>query len=711
MGKYSDMLEVQPSKKASSNNKYSGMIGKEPAPKQQSADRTGTSTARTILDQTLQAMTGNLGDEISGAVGGFIAPALAKLQGSKAFDDATNPDIMQMGVDRAQQNIRNQQEQNPVTSILSNLAGGVGMGGIAAGAVKGVAPNAASNLTRFAKANPLTTAGGVSGVSGTVYGAGGGEGSLLERGKGALIGGAVGAFAGPVASSIGRNVIAPAVNKLSENKTVQSGLARTAKFFDKKGTTGKPLATTGDDFTPELTTKDGSYFPMTEGQITQNPAMQRLENDALAGTLTKSSESNMRDALAVQNKSYQSFISKMAGGLDKGKDINALVEGAADVVKQGAKDAKIGINSAYDLAREGKGVAISSGDIRKGLWSNIAGIRREGQYDLTQMPRAKSVLKRLASYSKRDKLSKISAVKLGEMENFRKQATNALNDLKADPKSGSEANFMKGVINSYDNFMEQTAKDAVDIGDADAIRAFKDAVGKRAEYGRLFEKNKFVNDIVKGEQSVDDVVKTLIGTGSIKGKKSMANNLDALLKAAKGESDVVQSDLKQAFMKKVFDRSVIGFEANNPSVQRLSPAKLATELENIFVSQSKFAEKLYGKEAVTAANQAIKQLNLISSAQSNTRNASGSGEWVGRFMQNRFLNNIPVFGQFMGLTSKAMEAQKQNVSGGAVEKGLKEFFNDIAPPSSTLWSTVAPVGTAAALGGVIEKPELEQTLD
>jgi len=191
----------------------------------------------------------------------------------------------------------------------------------------------------------------------------------------------------------------------------------------------------------------------------------------------------------------------------------------------------------------------------------------------------------------------------------------------------------------------------------------------------------------------------------------MANNLDALLKAAKGESDVVKSDLKQAFMKKVFDRSVIGFEANNPSVQRLSPAKLATELENIFVSQSKFAEKLYGKEAVTAANQAIKQLNLISSAQSNTRNASGSGEWVGRFMQNRFLNNIPVFGQFMGLTSKAMEAQKQNVSGGAVEKGLKEFFNDIAPPSSTLWSTVAPVGTAAALGGVIEKPELEQTLD
>ncbi len=705
------MLEVQPSKKASSNNKYSGMIGKEPAPKQQSADRTGTSTARTILDQALQGATFGFGDEISGAIGGVIAPAIAKLQGSTAFDDATNPDIMQMGVDRAQQNIRNQQEQNPLTSILSNLVGGVGVGGIAAGAVKGVAPNAASNLTRFAKANPLTTAGTVGGISGAAYGAGGGEGSLSERGKGALIGGAVGGIAGPVASSIGRNVIAPAVNKLSENKTVQSGLARTAKFFDKKGTTGKPLATTGDDFTPELTTKDGSYFPMTEGQITQNPAMQRLENDALAGTLTKSSESNMRDALAVQNKSYQSFISKMAGGLDKGKDINALVEGAADVVKQGAKDAKIGIKSAYDLAREGKGVAISSGDIRKGLWSNIAGIRREGQYDLTQMPRAKSVLKRLASYSKRDKLSKISAVKLGEMENFRKQATNALNDLKADPKSGSEANFMKGVINSYDNFMEQTAKDAVDIGDADAIRAFKDAVGKRAEYGRLFEKNKFVNDIVKGEQSVDDVVKTLIGTGSIKGKKSMANNLDALLKAAKGESDVVKSDLKQAFMKKVFDRSVIGFEANNPSVQRLSPAKLATELENIFVSQSKFAEKLYGKEAVTAANQAIKQLNLISSAQSNTRNASGSGEWVGRFMQNRFLNNIPVFGQFMGLTSKAMEAQKQNVSGGAVEKGLKEFFNDIAPPSSTLWSTVAPVGTAAALGGVIEKPELEQTLD
>lgn len=183
----------------------------------------------------------------------------------------------------------------------------------------------------------------------------------------------------------------------------------------------------------------------------------------------------------------------------------------------------------------------------------------------------------------------------------------------------------------------------------------------------------------------------------------MAENLDALLRASGGDSEAVASDLKQAFIKKAFDKSIVGLEANNPNMERLSAAKLGTELENIFIHQSKFAEKLYGKEAVDAAKKAIKELNIISTSQSNTKNLSGSGEWVGRFMKNSFINKIPA----MGLISSAVEAQQQNIAGGVVEKGLKEFMQESIRPTSSLWSTVAPVGVVSVVNMPTEMPPEE----
>lgn len=662
------------------------------AKRQTPVDPRGTTLPRTALEQFGQGATFGFGDEISDRIGAGIA--------SVATDESYD-DLLAEARASTRERLPAQFEENPKTSILANLAGGVATGGAAAGAVKGVAPNVASNLAKFAAANPLKAASAIGGVSGGIYGVGGGEGGVSERLEGAIPGAAMGAAAGPVGSIVGTKVITPLAGKLAKSKAVQGGLAKTAKLFEKKGKTGKALVDKADDFTPAIAAKEGDIFPKTAGQRTQDPYLQRLENDARAGTITPASEDAMRVADVQQNRALHGFLDEMSGGLDKGKDINALVEGAADVVKKGAGLAKADVNSAYELARAGSGgVKIKSGDIRKGLWTNIADMRRNEQYDLSQMPGAKSVLKRLAGYSKRDKLSSVSSVKLGELENFRKQATNAANST----QDQTEKRFLKGMVKSYDNYMEQTAKDAVDIGDANAINAFRGAVSKRAEYGRLFEKNKFVDDIVHGEQSVDDVVKTLIGTGSIKGKRAMADNFDALIKASKGESDIVKADLRQAFTKKAFDKSVIGLEANNPNMERISPAKLGTELENIFVHQSKFAEKLYGKEAVKAAKQAIGELNLIASAQSNTRNPSGSGEWVGRFMKNAFVNKVPG----MGLLNSAVEAQQQNIAGGVVERGLKEFMDESFKPKSAMWSTVVPVGAAAVANMETEKPPVLQ---
>jgi len=224
-----------------------------------------------------------------------------------------------------------------------------------------------------------------------------------------------------------------------------------------------------------------------------------------------------------------------------------------------------------------------------------------------------------------------------------------------------------------------------------AINAFKTAVAKRAEYGRLFESNAIVQDVIGGKMSIDDTVKSLIGTGSIKGKKEMANNLDAILKASGKEAENVQDDLRQAFTLNLFKKATSGYEPNNPNMEAISPAKLATELENLFVHQSDFAKDLYGQEAVKSAQQAIKELKLISNSQAGVKNPSGSGEWLGRFLKAPGINRIPG----MGLVGKAVESQKSHQAGAKVTKGLSEFIQDELKPKATFWSTVTPVAANA----------------
>lgn len=641
------------------------------------ADPSTTGIPRTIVDQGFQGLTFGFGDEISDRVGAFGA----SLATGEKYDD-----LLTEARANTKQRLPAQFKENPLTSIASNVIGGGITGGAGVRALQSANPLLAGALQNYAGANPYTAAAGISVASGALYGAGTGSGSLKERAPDALLGGGLGLLAGPASTYVGRNYIAPLASKVGSSSPVQ--------FLTQSLSKNPPVAAaeqslvSENPFAANLLKQNGEYFSKTAGQRTQNANLQRLENDARAGTLTKESENAIRQADVQQNREFYSYINNLTKGLDKGGDPNVLIEGVSDVIKKSAKTANAGVNSAYDLAREGKGVKIDSSDIRQGLWSNIAGIRRENVYDLSQMPKATGVIKRLAGYSRQGADSNISSVKLGELENWRKQATNALNSSQ-DP---TERRFLGQMVRGYDDFMENTAANAIDIGDANAIKAFRDAVSQRRNYGQLFESNKFVNDIVTGQKSIDDTVKSLMGTGAIKGRTEMANNLDAILKASGGGSHNVQDDLRQAFTLNAFKRSIAGYEPNNPNVEMISPAKLKTELENLFIHQSKFAEKLYGKDAVASVRKAIKELNLISTSQAGVKNPSGSGEWLGRFLKVPGINRIPG----VGLAAKAVEAQKQHVQGSQVTKGLTEFLQEQARYTSPYWSIVPPVSATAA---------------
>mgnify|MGYP003664910976 CR=1 FL=1 len=661
-------------------------VGTPSAPRP--ADPRTTGIGRTVADQGVQGLTFGFGDEVSDAIGAGVAKLYGMATGN---NDSSLSQLYNEARANTSQRLPAQFDENPLTSIASQVGGAALTGGAGLRYLATKAPAVAGALEAYAQANPYKTAIGAGISSGALYGAGTSTGGIKERIPDALLGGVGGAVAGPLGTYVGRNAIAPLVNKIGSTAPVQSALSKIGDFAQKPVQNVNPVLSGAEsqvlktDMNPNLLKLKDEIFTKTGGQRLQDAGLQRLENDARAGTLTKGAERTILEADRVQNREFHTYIDNLAKGIDKGTDPNVLIEGVTDVLKGNAKAMKKGVNSAYEIAREGKGVKIGSQDIREGLWSNIAATRREQAYDISQMPKAKAVIKRLATYSKLRPESPISAVKLGELENWRKQATNAISSTQ-DP---TEKRFLGQMVRGYDNFMEETASDAVDLGDAQAINAFKDAVGKRREYGQLFERNKIVQEIIGGEKSVDDTVKSLIGTGSIKGKKEMANNFDAIVKAAGEESDNVQSDLRQAFTLNLFKKSINGFEPNNPSVERISPAKLATEMENLFIHQRDFAEKLYGKDVVQEGLKGIKELKLISTSQAGVRNASGSGEWLGRFLNAPGIKRIPG----VGLVGQAVEAQQAHQGAAQVNKSLHDFLKESNKPVSTIWSTVAPIST------------------
>lgn len=638
-------------------------------PREQSIDAT-------VRDQALQGAFFGLGDE---AQAGLAALWKSGMDGGSVSDNYDK------ALEIARGNVASQQEQNPGTSLLSQLAGGAAGFGLAAKA----APSITGKLAKYATGKPYKAAAITGAVSGGAYGFGTGEGDAESRAKSALGGLAIGGIAGPVATGVGRNVIEPLMGK--------TGVSKLAALAEKQPTNVPAIPVAPS--VPAVARKPGEMFSKTAGQRSQNVEAQRLENDALAGLKGAENQAAVQTAQKIQNQQFDDYVRSLSGGLDEGADINSIVDGLGQNLRTRYSAAKTATQDAYK-ATKGNAVKIGVKDVQEGLFDGLAQIRKEGAFDINTMPAAKGVMKALANVSGKGKLKNVTTAKLDALENIRKMATNAANDA----KGSSEGVFMKQFVNHYDKTMEDIASRAAVQGDKQAISAFRDAIKARRMQGQLFESNKLVKSIASGEMSVDDTVKNLIGTGAIKGKKGMAQNLDAILKASGDDAPNVQADLKQAFVRNIYDRIKSGKLADS-EIDRLSPAKLKTELESLFVNQSDFAKKLFGNDAVKGAQQAIKELELISTTQPSVRNPSGSGELIGRFLSP--LLNAPGVRVATGAVKVANDAGKSIKTSKQLDKALEEFESAInKPQKSNFWPTFgATAGSAAGNIEQIDQPK------
>ena len=420
-------------------------------------------------------------------------------------------------------------------------------------------------------------------------------------------------------------------------------------------------------------------IPMSAGQATQNPTLQRFEADALAGAKGEQAQSQALAFNAKQQAAVGDMLQNI-GNYKEGGNPADSVGTIAKFIRANENVADQGVNQAYKQAYAlSDGLNLTRGDMNKNLVPQIQQFAKDFRIKEATTPKAFDAMQDLTDLAQSNK----GMPSLEETETWRRSVTN-LASKTTDP---ADATALRGLVNRYDSYMgdlaDRLGQSAVtatsgNAKQAAAINAFKDAVASRREYGSMFEGNDIVENIVNSNKSVDDITQDLLGT-TVGSKQGMLENVNAILRASGDNSSVVKAQLQNAYAQKIYD-SVAGSKIAGTNIDSLSLPKLQTALENTFIKNREFATALYGNDAVNNAQEAIKALDLINSKQANVGNPSSSGYTIARLTGNQvggLLSHIPFMGKIIDGLSGLAHLGEQARQG----KDAAQAFSGVTPKS------------------------------
>lgn len=181
----------------------------EPQAQMQAQPKEEPSISRTALEQGLQGATFGFSDEIMNRIGALIASKVTGEDYGKLLDEATKTTSSRM---------KSQVEENPVTSIVSNIGGALLTGGAGASTKAGSA--VASRLASGNLAARMGKAALAGAASGGLYGAGSAEeGQRMQgAGEGAIFGGVLGGATPAIGSAI-KTGVSSVAGKIAERGT------------------------------------------------------------------------------------------------------------------------------------------------------------------------------------------------------------------------------------------------------------------------------------------------------------------------------------------------------------------------------------------------------------------------------------------------------------------------------------------------------------
>ena len=597
-----------------------------------------------------QGLTFGLADEAQAAL---AAPFISL--GKTVMGEATSiPDAYQAGLEIARQQEQATRDYSP------SLATGLEVAGAMTGAVAGTPANVAKGIVKYAsKGIPqsLAATAGTGAATGGIYGFGIGEGGFEQRAREAVDTGLFGAVAGPVGAGFAR-AVAPLA------KPFKSMSERMTQTMQKKY--GKQLATQANQ--PLSTLKDGSAVALTKGQASQNPAAQSLEVMAQRGALGDDAQSMALAAQAEQQRQLRG-VGEALGAEEFGEE--ALGE-AAGQLRGAYSSIKNKVNKAYDDARIIQNVYVNKTPVSETLAPQVNAMLREMGADLSDFSDSGlDVVKQITS-APEFKDPKINGLNLEKMEFWRRRATNRANDA-FKRGDNTEGRALKEIVNSYDDFMANLPEHALLSGDEAALEAINKARGLRAEQGRLFERNKVVEDIVKNKDLTNEELANLLLTGSKRSEKINTSSGELLKKMKNAVNDEEQfvNNLKKGVVSRVFDKSEGATLVDGQL--KLEPNKLYKELSTLTRNKT-FMDELFTEQEKNVMTALQEDLRKIRSVQPGADNYSNTA-----YALIRFFNNLPAGGLGLGSASKFIVE-------GAAEKGAKkELKENLAPVMGELF--------------------------
>jgi hypothetical protein len=557
---------------------------------------------------------------------------------------------------------RKLQEYDPFGNALGKVAGGLPVAAVTGGPAAQLAARVLPNAGRVAQAAAVGAGFGAG------AGFGSGEGDFTNRiksaGTGAVLGAGFGATVEGVVSPIVGNIIkylgakpnmfdpntgamTPQAMKFVADYAKRAGLDvnELSDQMQREMAAQAAAAGNGRALNPQqaIAMAEANSLPvkgpMTQGQLTQDPALQLFESEASKGRYGPSARGSIertyaqtQEALQANADAIRGRVAGSTGGVAtepgmRGQTVQSALTGLRD-------KANTEVDALYSSARNGGDAAIDGSAYRQGVNNVVQDV--VGNYHPSSIPKVYGILDGLAKSAETDGNASqlVSKVFL-----TRRQLTSLQGEL------GTEGAAAGAAKKALDRHLIDQMDQAAISGDATTITRWREAIKAYREYATKFEGDDLIQKLTErgnygAELKVDpvDAVNVIFGRDDIGfvTRGGMTRDLKKLKMTLGDTSDAWKAIKEEAFLR--FLRKSDG--AMRPTERVFSGAGFAKAWQEANKESPHVLRELFTPEEMSLISQFSRYAQRVTISHPGGVNTSNSGGAIVQFMQKMLGSKI-----------------------------------------------------------------------
>lgn len=293
------------------------------------------------------------------------------------------------------------------------------------------------------------------------------------------------------------------------------------------------------------------------GEIWDNPLV-RLGGGLVGGAAVGGGVSSITKPKA--SKPEGDLLGDVAArGLDETNAFGTVREG---LEKEAATQQKKIGELFKDAKEKGQKAYVAAQDL-----NNFANTLRSGVKNEIDLA-GKDLINRTADNIEALSKEGLSASNINELQSIRRSAS------RISSKGNPESYAAGDLVRKIDDFFEKTPIQ----GDEKAAQLWKDAISTSRNYYRTFEDPKKIAQAIDGNQTLETVEKSFLGSGPVSSQKDLAKTYDETLKASPVEK---AQETGFALRQSILNRMIKDAARSSDSAEGLSAARLSNSIRNL----------------------------------------------------------------------------------------------------------------------------------